>query len=293
MKKYYLHYLTNFENVKKILWPILFILASCLSDSKNNSDNVLARVHNEYLYVSEIQDIVPPGISVSDSLSLIQNYVNNWISEKLFLKKAEKNLLPEHKEFKNQLEEYRNSLIIYKYESELVKQNLDTVVSDLEIEEYYSNNQGNFQLKNNIVRAYYARFADDFDNLKRVRTFFYSDRPEYRDSLEFYVENYADLFFLDDETWVLFSDVLRFVPIETFNQQIFLENRKKIELQEESYVYFANFSDFRIKEGVSPLSFEKENIRKIILNKRRLTIINNMREEVFQTALEKSEFEIF
>ena len=279
--------------MKKLFWPVLLLLGSCFGGANKSSENVLAMVGNEYLYESDVEGIVPPGIPVKDSISFIRNYINTWVSQRLFLEKAEKNLRDEDMKFEKQLDEYRNSLIIYKYESELVKQNLDTVVTDEEIDVYYKANLANFQLKNNIVKVYYARFEQDYPQWRKVRGFFYSNKPEHRDSVEYYIENYSNLYFLNDETWILFSDVLRFVPINTYNQEAFLQNNVKIEIKEEPFNYLVSFSDFRIKDGVSPLSFERENIRKIILNKRRLTIINNMRDEVFNTALEKNEFEIY
>ena len=69
--------------------------------------------------------------------------------------------------------------------------------------------------------------------------------------------------------------------------------QQKFEIIKEPHVYFVSFADFRIKDGVSPLSFERDNIREIILNKRRLSIINDMRDEVFNQALEKNDFEIY
>lgn len=278
---------------KILTWSLLILLVSCIGGSNNRSENVLARVGNEYLNESDLEGIVPENTTVKDSIQVVKSYVNNWVSQRLFLQKALKNLREEDMKFQEQLEEYRNSLIIYTYESELVKQNLDTTITEAEIESYYNQNQANFQLKNNIVRVYYARFEEDFPQLRRFRNFFYSNAPAQRDSVEHYIENYSNLYFLNDETWILFSDVLRFVPIETYNQESFLENNLKVDFLKEGYVYFVCFSDFRIKDGVSPLSFERENIRKIILNKRRLTIINNMREEVFNAALEKNEFEIY
>jgi hypothetical protein len=271
----------------------ILLMASCTGGSPSGDENVLARVGKEYLYESELKGIVPPGTGVTDSISIVRNYINNWVSQRVFLEKAIANLREEDMKFEKQLEEYRNSLIIYKYESELVRQNLDTVITDQELEAYYNGNPENFQLKNNIVRVYYARFDQDLQQLRQIRRFFYSEVPEHRDSVDRYIENYADLYFLNDEAWILFSDVLKFVPIETYNQEAFLQNNVKLEIREDPYIYFVSFSDFRIKDGVSPLSFEKENIRQIILNKRRLTIINNMREEVFNAALERSEFEIY
>jgi hypothetical protein len=279
--------------LRKLIFVGLILLTACLNGSKRGSDNVLARVYNDYLYESETRGLVAPGTNPKDSLAILENYINNWIRQKLILNKAETNLLPGDMEFDEQLENYRNSLIIYAYESKLIGQNLDTVVEDVEIEQYYNDNLGNFQLKDNIVKTYYARFDSEIPELKKIKRFFYSSVPEHRDSLEVYIEDYSDLFYLNDEVWILFNDLLHFVPIQTYNQEAYLQNHRKIEITQEPYIYLVNITDFKIKEGISPLSFEKENIRQIIINKRKLSILQQMREEVYETALQNSDFEIY
>jgi hypothetical protein len=279
--------------LKKYIIPVLIILSSCFGGADKSSENVLARVYDEYLYESELKGIIPAEFTVKDSILIVQNYINNWISQKLILHKAQRNLLEKDMLFEKQLEDYRNSLIIYKYETKLISQSLDTVVTDLEIETYYKENIGNFQLKDNIVKVYYARFNSEISELRKIRRFFISNIPEYRDSVEVYIENLADLYYLDDETWILFDDVLKYVPINTYNQEAYLKNHRSIEITDNDYVYFVHFSDFKVKDGVSPLSFEKENIRQIIINKRKLDIIGKMRDEVFQSSLENNEFEIY
>jgi hypothetical protein len=273
--------------------PGLILLTSCLNGLNKEKDELLAKVDKHYLYKSEIENIIPQGTSERDSTLIVQNFVNNWVVEKLILNKAQKNLRKVDIQFDKQLEEYRNSLIIYKYESQLINQNLDTVVTDAEIEKFYYDNMGNFQLKNNIVKVFYARFDNNLPELVKIRKFFYSDMPEHRDSLEKYVEKYSNLFYRDDETWILFDDVLKYIPINTYNQESYLQNHRKIEIADDPMIYFVIFTDFKIKDGESPLSFEKENIRQIIINKRKLKIISQMRENVFQAALRENSFEIY
>ena len=272
---------------------IAFALSRCINVPKPSDENVLARVYDDYLYESDLKGVIPDGTSVKDSIAIVRNFVNGWITEMLELNKAHRNLLEEDMQFEKQLEEYRKSLIIYQYESKLVSQTLDTVVSDDEIEKYYEQNIGNFQLKDNIVKVYYARFKANDPNMPKIRKFFYSEKPGARDSLEVYIEKYSNLYFLDDETWILFDDLLKFVPIETYNEEAYLQNHRKIELKVEPHVYLVGIKEFKIKESVSPLSFEKGKIRQIIMNKRKLEIINRMRQEIFQTAQQNNDFEIY
>jgi hypothetical protein len=280
-------------SLKYLLWILLlYVLFSC-NDASKREGNILARVHNEYLYQSDMTLLIPPGTSPTDSIALVRNYVNNWVREQLVLQKAERNLKEEDKIFEKQLMDYRNSLLIFQYESRLIEQLLDTVIPNDEIEAYYNQNSGNFQLKNTIVKVYYARFQSDERTLPRIRRFFYSDLPGSRDSLEVYIEKHSDLYFLNDEVWVLFDDILRLIPIITYNKEAYIQNHRKIDIQDGDHIYFVSFTDFMIKDGVSPLGFEKENIRQILLNQRKLKIIRDMRDEVFQTATEKNEFDIY
>lgn len=253
----------------------------------------MARVNRDYLYASDLAGVVPSGTSSRDSLLIVKNFINNWIQNKLVLQKAKNNLLKNDLHFEKQLEEYENSLIIYKYESKLISQTLDTVVNDSEIERYYKDNIGNFQLKDNIVKVYYARFNDNLPELRTIRNLFHSEEPDDKAEFEKYIESYSDLYYRDNDTWILFNDILKYVPIKTYNQEAFLQNNRKLEINEGGSVYLVCFTDFIIKEGESPLSFEKENIRQIILNKRKLQIINRMRQEVYQSALTGNGFEIY
>ena len=121
--------------MKKII-QILFvaiIAVSCNLTQTSDPDNAIARVYDDYLYSSELNDIISKDVSVKDSLILVKNYINNWVRQKLLVKQAEKNLSSEQKDFSNQLESYRNSLIIYKYQTLFLKQRLDPVVSEQEI----------------------------------------------------------------------------------------------------------------------------------------------------------------
>ncbi len=279
--------------MKKLLLFFLIGLSACMNIDDKGSENVLARVFDEYLYESDLENLVPSGTSAKDSLSIAQGYINNWISQQLVLHKAKKNLKEEDKQFDKQLQEYKNSLITYQYESKLIRQQLDTIVSDEEIEKYYNGNIGNFELKNNIVKAFYARFRKDGEHIKKTKKFFYSKKPDARDSLEKYIENYSDLYFLDDESWILFDDLLKFVPIEAYNQEAYLKNHRKIELTDDQFFYLVNFSDFRIKEGTSPLSFEKGNIRQILINKRKLQVLKKMRQDIFDQAQQNNDFEVY
>ncbi len=253
----------------------------------------MARVHDEYLYESDLAGITAPGIAPKDSLVITKSFIENWIRQKLIIHQAEKNLSDAQLDFSRQLENYRNSLVIYEYENALIRQNLDTLITDEEIQNYYDLNQQNFLLKDNIIQMQYVKLPLKSGNLKQFKKLLSSANPEDKDKLSELCEKQAADYFLDDQNWLLFSDLLKQIPLKTYNQEDFLKNNRDLEYQDSLFIYLVRFKDFKIKESVSPLSFEKQKIRDIILNKRKIEFITRMQEDVYSNARKKNIFEIY
>ncbi len=91
----------------------------------------------------------------------------------------------------------------------------------------------------------------------------------------------------------MFDDILKEVPIENYNTELLLKNNTNIELADSSFVYFLRIKAYKIKNSVSPLSFERDNIKNIIINKRKLQLIDEMKREVYNQALDNNDLEIF
>jgi hypothetical protein len=126
---------------------ILLVLGSCNSSLTNDNGNELARVGDEYLYESDVVGLVPENTSTHDSIMMVRNYIDNWVRTRLMIEQAKKNLVIQKLNLDKQLEKYRNSLIIYHYETELLQQKLDTLVVEDEIEKYYNEHLADFELK--------------------------------------------------------------------------------------------------------------------------------------------------
>jgi hypothetical protein len=279
--------------LKKFLLLVLVVLVGCTGFFRNKTERPLARVFDDYLYESDLKGVIPQGTTAKDSISLARNYIDHWIRQRLIIHQAANNLTSEQMDFTQKLENYRNSLIIYAYENELVKQKLDTLVTDEEIENYYTANQQNFLLKDNIVQVQYVKVPVKSTRVKQFKKLLESDNSADKTRLASECEKYAADYFLDDQNWLLFNDLLKQIPIRTYNQEEFLKNHRELEYQDSLYTYLVRFRDFKIKEAVSPLSFEKERVKNIILNKRKIDLIEKMHTDIYEKAQKKNNFEIF
>ena len=284
-------------NLKQLTLFILLIvqLSACsyFRRDENEGKDAVARAFDYYLYPEDIQGLVPAGASREDSVTIIKNYIDNWFRQKAVLRKAERNLADEKKNVEKKLEEYRNSLLTYQYETELIRQKLDTVISEEEIAAFYKNNQDNFELKDNIIKVIYLRLNKKTPKLNKVKEWYRSNAKKDRQLLEEYCHQYALNYFLDDNTWLLFDDLLKEIPIKTYDKEQFLQNNRVVEIEDSSTIYLVNIKGFMVKNSISPLSFERNNIRMIITNQRKLKLIEQMEKQAYEDARKGNDVEVF
>ena len=275
-------------------WAFLLLIVSCTENStKEDNGELIARAGSAFLYKDNIHDIIPYGTSSKDSLERLKKYIDSWVREALVIQKAEDNLTDEQKNVEKQLQDYRNSLITYAYEKELVKQKLDATVSNEEIEQYYNNNRNNFELKDNIIKVVYVKVSKKAPGINKLQKWYKSDNLKDKELLAGYCHQFAENFYLDENSWLLFDDLLKEIPIQTYNKELFLQNNRFVEVSDATNSYFLNIKGFKIRNSLSPLSFEKENIKNIILNKRKLQLITKMKEDIYNDAANSKKIEIY
>ena len=272
------------------------IMLSCnLKNAADDNEGRLkvARAFDYILYGEDLVGIVPAGTSELDSVTITGNFIENWIRQKSVLHKAERNLDDGKKDVEKKLEEYRNTLLTYAYETELVRQNLDTIVSDEEIETFYANNRNNFELKDNIIKVIYLKLNKKSPKLDKARDWFKSSSDKDRKFLQDYCHQYALNYFLDDNTWLLFDDLLKEIPIKTYDKEQYLQNNRNIEIEDSSNIYMVSIKGFMMKNSLSPLSFERNNIRTMVINQRKLALVEKMEREAYEDARKNGDVEVY
>ena len=292
----------NKDKMMKVISIFLWILipaavfTSCQQMSGNRGKHVIAECYGNYLYSTDLENVVLQGISAEDSIELTKQYINSWIMQQIMLQQAERNLTEEQKDVDAQLESYRNSLIIYAYESELIRQKLDTIVTPEQIEYFYNENKQDFLLHENIVRVNYLKIPSSSaknELVNRATRLLRSNTEEDLEKLIELCDKSMLICYTEAENWIRFDDLIKEVPIDTEDQDNFLSGRSFYEFADSNFVYLVSFKEIRNKESVSPLQMEASNNKNIILNTRKIELINKMQQSVFQEALAKKEFTIF
>lgn len=271
----------------------MVLSTGCINTLKDNDSKLLARVHDKFLYISDIKGIVPDNSSPRDSIALIRSYVNDWVKTRVMIYQAEQNLPASQLDFTQQLEDYRNSLIIYRYETKLIDQTLDTIVTDNDIELYYYSHLSDFELKENITKVAYVIIEDELEIEEKYDQIFSLPYTLLFDSLAFYTTTNTISSYTDTSTWLSFYNVQQIIPIETYNRELFLKNNRFIKIRTDPYIYYVKFIDFKIKDDISPLDFKRNDIYNIIISRRKVRLAKKVRNDIYERALKNDEFDIY
>jgi len=276
--------------------PLLFtliLLTSCSGFFKKKTERTLARAYGEYLFESDMKGVVAPGISAKDSIMIVKSYVDSWVRQRLILHQAEKNLQSSQLDFSKQLENYKNSLIIFEYENQLIRQKLDTVVTDEESGNYYNTNPNTFLVRDIIVRVQYAKLPLKSKFIPQARLLLLSDKPDERNKLADLCEQQSFGYFIDDQKWIYFTDLMNEVPLRPADRDDFLKKNRQVEVNDQTFTWLIRFRDYRLRDSNSPLELEKQKIHDIILNKRKMQLLGKMHEYIYQNGLKQNDFEVF
>ncbi|MFW5752131.1 MAG: hypothetical protein ACOCW8_02210 [bacterium] len=269
------------------------LISSCDTVFDQKRKDRVARVGNKYLYKDELKDIVSPGTSPADSAVVVKRYIEKWIRQQIFLQEALNSLSKEQQNFSRKVEDYRNSLIIFAYENYLVQNQLDTTITDTILSNYYEEHKNEFQLRNHIVKVNFLKLPLDAPDIAKVRTLIRSESTEDVEELEEYAVNHAATYFLHQDTWFIFDDILRDFPLNISNHEQFLRNYNFREITDDYYRYFLYIKDYKLEGTTSPLAFQSDNIKAIIMNHRKQKFINDFRQQLYKDAIMNSEFEIY
>jgi hypothetical protein len=255
-------------------------------------DAVLASVEDNLLYHSDLDFITEDMSSEQDSANLAERYLQSWIKKQLMIKEAGKNMAFDEAELNRKLLDYRYALMVYEFEKSYVNENLDEEVGEAEIRDYYEKNQANFALKKVIVRTNFLKIEKDIPQRRQIERFLRNsdNQKELREMTLRFATNY----YLEDSTWIEFGDIIVNTPlIENNNHVQLLTGNEIIQVEDEDYAYYFKILEYKLQDQVPPIDFVKEEISKIIINKRRMALAEELHKKVYDRALEKNEFKIY
>ena len=272
----------------------IFTLTSCdyikLQERDAPTSEIIAIVNTDKLFKEDLKDFLPRNISREDSLILVKSFIQDWAVKKLLLDAAANNNTQESlKNINNLVQDYKESLLINNFKEALIKQQLDTIISDNEVEAYYLINNENFKLNEILVKSRYLYFDASIINKKEIVKFFKSEEIEDAEELERQQLSFK-MYQLNDSIWTELDKILLKLP---FSKENLLKKSKFIQKQDSLGLYLVAIKDVLRRNDIAPLSYIKPTIKEMILHKRKIELIRDIEKIIVKDATKNNNFKIY
>ena len=277
----------------KLIYFYLFLLFSACKLPTNEESNALARVGENYLFLSDIKDQIGPRNN-GDSLQIANRLIDDWAEQLLYLEKAEINLSSTEK---NRLDElvrtYRNDLYVKTYKDKAIQSLLDSVVDQAEIQEYFEQNKANFRTNKDLLRGRYVRVRNENYNLQTIRRSLrrFNDFDKvFLDSIALQFTTYS----MNDSIWIQASQFFNRLPsINERRYKNFLKNNTFFELQDSLEVYLVVVEEVVLRNNLAPLEYVMPTLKQILINKRKLELMSEFDREIIEEGLRQNTYEVY
>ncbi len=265
----------------------IFVFTKCTRpEAIQSSGRILVKVKNKTLTKEEIESLMPDNISPSDSMIMLESIVKKWAVDLLMDDLAYKNIAGDKAEIDKLVDEYRRSLMRHHYQERVVAEKISTVISRSEQKAYYEKYKQQFVLNENLIKGLLLKIPVGAPGLNNVRKWYTSNSTEALEQIEKYSLQNAITYDYFYDRWVNFDEVLIKIPQRMSDPTLFLKRRNSLETSDSTHVYFLNISNKLLAGSLAPFDYAAEQIKTILLNKRKIEYLKKFEDNLYRKAVE-------
>lgn len=277
-----------------VLLLLAFMLYSCGGKEQAGPETAAARVNSAYLGKEELTGIVPAGATQQDSLAIVKTYIDRWATQRLLYEAALVNISAEkQQEFDKLIEQYKTDLYTKAYLEEMVKQSVDTVVTDKEIEGYYNANKAGFKTPETLVKLRYIKMEKGHPKFSFVNQKFSGGGKKNMKALTDMALQFKSYAF-NDSVWTSMNDIYQKLPfINPENRDRYISGGVSYQYPDSTDVYLVKVSQVTGPSQPAPYDYIKPTIKQLIINNRKLELIKKFQKEITDDATKDKKYEIY
>jgi len=272
---------------------LFFLFFSCDNYFKNQSNLDVARVEDEYLTQNQIEGIFENSTNFADSTMVLNNYINNWAANKLLVQRALVNLTEENQNrIQALVDDYKRDILINSYIDALVNENMNLEVTSYALDSLYDNYKETFKLTEDLFKIrfiYVSNLNPDISLFKKKLRRFNTDDARYLDSLSFQFNRFS----LNDSIWKNKNELFYQLPNLKKLNKYMLKKPNFIEIKDSLGLYLINIKDVLKANQYAPLEYVSETLKRMVINKRKLVFIDQLRKDITKDAIKNKSFEIY
>lgn len=277
------YYFVDIKTFIGCMLGIFFLACQPTVQNQDLSDPILAEVYDYQLPLSSILELLEKTTSKEDSLMRLRILVNAWVREKLMLHNAE-DIVPKDLNIDQLVNDYRSSLLVHNYERILVEDQVDTMVSQQELLDYYNKNKDQYQLESTIIRCHFIKTTQDQPKKDSLEKWWKKPDQSSFSKLIKYCNDYAELFMLDDNTWYKVEEITQLLPAGSLSESSMRAGRN-YQFSDEQYDYYLRIHEAVKNKEIAPLSYIEGQATRYIMHQRKLTLLEKIKNDLYQEGL--------
>ena len=275
-------------------WLIVLLLTvvafSCRTEQADERE-VIAKTKTQVLYKDDVLDALPISLSPEDSIAFVKSYVENWLHFTLLYEVADNNVSDNDSSLAKRVDLFRKELYINAYEQMFLQQKLDTLIPQKEIDEYYELHKNEYLLEHSVVKPIFIVFPLAKEReIAEVEKLFFPKKEIDMDALKDFCFQHCQKFSFANQ-WVDLNALKQELPFEVRNEAFPVG--KSLKFEDTANVFFVKIEEQRGVGNRMPIELAHDKIAKTILQSRKVEMLKNMREKVFQDATRKKQYEVF
>ena len=247
----------------------------------------IVEIGTDVLYVEDIKQVLPLGLSDADSTLFAQQFIKNWAQDVLFYQNAIRNI-PDTKDIDRLVENYRRSLIEHEYQRRLIEQKFSSEIADEDIEQFYNDNERLFVLDESLLKGLFLKISNKSHDLSDIRKLYTRQDDDSFEEIEKYsIRNAARCEFFYDN-WRTVAEIEVLLPVLDKPLETLLKDNSSFEFKDEEYIYLLNVSEYAPKGGIEPLDHARSRIRGLLINSNEVSYMRKIKEDLYDAAIEKN-----
>lgn len=274
------------NKVKHLL--VMLVLGSLIGCNNKPIDQErvpLLEVEGKFLYLDQVQYIIPPEVSKADSIQIADSYIRKWVTDVLLYENAKRNIV-DKEEIDRLLSDYKKSLTIHQYQQKLIQQRLPEEPSEESLKSFYENFSTQLILKENLLKGILLVVPVGAPQLNDVRRWVQSGDNKSLEKIEKYSLQHGLSYDYFKDRWVPFNEILKKIPVQIENQSDFLSSRDFYEVTDTLKHYMLSIEAVKKIGETQPYEVAKEKISNIIMNKLKSEFIMNFEKELYKDAIQ-------
>jgi len=252
----------------------------------------IAKVDSVFLFKEDLIKNLPKNYAKKDSSLLATSYINLWAKKQILLNKARLNLSEDTKEINELVNKYKEDLLINKYREAVVNQNLDTIISEVEIDNFYKKNKELLKLNEELLQLRFIRANKNLMNRKEIEKLFKSKEISDTDSLMGMGLEFKSFYF-NDSAWIKFSDVLKQIPVLTHKDLKQIRKPQFITKEDSLNFYLIKVNKVLKRNSIAPKEYVLPTVKQMIKHTRKLQLLKEIERTLLNDATKNGQYEIY